>query len=213
MDKTTVEQPDSEEEDNDFWGWNKKFFLPKVPKTTLLVHKCQRQYEQKGVFNQISPCKCQQLGIYLIALGFEKGYTGVEMHSFLQGAFYYQPHLRLPFEVLTHWIQLEIHVKNYEFAIECLVKPYIKKSNKFASNDQCNEETKTETSNNSRPWLRGQASKTFKMNNQSLESDQLPLNKEQYYELLELLVFHLYLPHIGMSNTVKILKNNLPMST
>ena len=51
MDKTTVEQPDSEEEDNDFWGWNKKFFLPKVPKTTLLVHKCQRQYEQKGVFN------------------------------------------------------------------------------------------------------------------------------------------------------------------
>ena len=53
------------------------------------------------------------------------------MHHFLESAFYYQPHVRLPFDVLVKWIELEIYHKNYEFARECLIKPYIQKSNKF----------------------------------------------------------------------------------
>lgn len=72
-----------------------------------------------------SQCKCAILGHYLISIGFEQGYQSTEMYTFLEGAFYYQPNVRLPFDVLVKWIQMEIHLKNYEFAEECLIKPYI----------------------------------------------------------------------------------------
>ena len=61
------------------------------------------------------------------------GHFGEEMYTFLQNTFYFQPNIRLPFPILLTWIQLEIHHKNLEFAMECLIKPYIAQSNKFKS--------------------------------------------------------------------------------
>ena len=39
----------------------------------------------------------------------------------------------------------------------------------------------------------------------------MPLKNGQYYELLELLVFNIHLPNIGMSKTVSILQDEIPM--
>lgn len=59
------------------------------------------------------------------------GYTGPDMFHFLQGAFFFEPNIRLSFEVFVKWVQLEISCQNYEFAAEVLIKPYISQSTKF----------------------------------------------------------------------------------
>lgn len=60
--------------------------------------------------------------------------------------------------------------------------------------------------------MRGVGSKTFSMSGQpSNTSDVLPLTNQEYYTLLELLVFHVNLPMYGMSETVRLLKET-PMN-
>lgn len=61
---------------------------------------------------------------------------------------------------------------------------------------------------NSRPWLRGNASRTFGAVN---AEDTLPLKNSEYYELLELLTFNINLPNLGMSKTLQILQDEVPM--
>jgi hypothetical protein len=39
----------------------------------------------------------------------------------------------------------------------------------------------------------------------------LPLKNDQYYELLELLIFNIHLPNLGMSKTISILQDEIPM--
>jgi hypothetical protein len=95
---------------------------------------------------------------------------------------------------------MEIHHQNYDFASEFLIKPYIAKSNKFESTTG---QLVDQSLINSRPWLRGNASRTFGGGN-NLE-DNLPLKNSQYYELLELLIFNIHLPNLGMSKTLTIL--------
>lgn len=75
------------------------------------------------------------------------------------------------------------------------------------------EEAEANDQKNVRPWLRGQAAKTFNLHGDSVKttSDDLPLSNCQYYELMELLIFHIHLPHLGMAQTLHILKNELPM--
>jgi len=126
---------------------------------------------------------------------------------------------------------MEIHLKNYDFASECLIKSYIAKSNRYqpeADNVQgskgalskLGERSTKDGSNhafgsqsNVRPWLRGQAAKTFTLQGDPSKNlnDQLPLTNKQYYELMELLIFHIHLPDVGMSRTLRILKDELPM--
>ena len=140
-----------------YWGVNRS-----TGNDGLLLHKCQRAASDKVDGSEMQDCDCTMLGHYLIAIGHQKGLNGVKMHQFLQGAFYYQPHLRLPFSVLLAWIQLEIHVKNYEFASDSLIKPYILNSNKFKSETETvtqakenKDEDKKEDLSQVRPWLRG----------------------------------------------------------
>ena len=87
------------------------------------------------------------------------------MHEFLASGFYYLPAVRLPFEVMRYWIQLEIHFRNFEFASEFLIKPYINKSTKFNSLEDEQEQTEDPLSSVSdpRPWIKGNASKVFKL--------------------------------------------------
>ena len=106
---------------------------------------------------------------------------------------------------------MEIHNKNLEFAGECLIKPYISKSNKF-QDTKVKEEAAAPVEQNARPWLRGQASRTFSLTSQDNQQDLLPLSNEQYYELLELLIFHVNLPLHGMSQTIHLLKET-PMNS
>jgi len=154
--------------------------------------------------------------------------SGGDLFDFLENGFYYQPNIRLPFPVFLVWVQLELSKGNYEFASECLIKPYIQKSNCFqgesmeqekpsdASNSQF-EQSSSQVSS-SRPWLRGQGARTFGMSKSGFgssdfsdHSDKLPLSNPQYYQLLELLVFHVYLPSKGMSFTLSVLNDELPM--
>ena len=101
---------------------------------------------------------------------------------------------------------MEIHHQNYDFASECLIKPYIAKSNKF---EAIPGQQVDQSLLNSRPWLRGNASRIFGGANNS--EDNLPLKNNQYYELLELLIFNIYLPNLGMSKTLSILQDEIPM--
>ena len=98
------------------------------------MHKCQRMVSKgdAGSMNR-NVCECHRLGHFLISVGYELGYSGKQMYEFLQGSFYFQPNLRLPFPVFVKWVQLEISKGNYEFARECLVKQYIQKSNLLLS--------------------------------------------------------------------------------
>lgn len=65
---------------------------------------------------------------------------------------------------------MEIYLGNYEYASEALLKPYIQKSNKFDTGESVeNVDSKLI---NSRPWLRGNASRTFGGGN---SEDTLPL--------------------------------------
>jgi hypothetical protein len=72
----------------------------------------------------------------------------------MYNSFYFQPNIRLPFEVFVMWVQLEINKQNFEFAAEILIKPYISKSNIFI-NDKSKSIIKVEFENksNKRPWL------------------------------------------------------------
>ena len=127
----------------------------------------------------------------------------MSMLEFLQGAFYHQPNIRLPFEVFTQWVQLEIYKHNLEFAAEVLVKQYVAGSTKFKSEEEPSQPPTTEAPPvQSRPWLKGVGSTTFHMGQGSLQSqphDLLPLSTSQYYELLELLTFHINLPLYGLT--------------
>ena len=42
-------------------------------------------------------------------------------------------------------------------------------------------------------------------------NDLLPLSSQEYYELLELLIFNINLPNVGMAQTLKILQEDIPM--
>ena len=66
-----------------------------------------------------------QLGYYLICIQGQRGIHGNELYAALHNGFYHQPNIRLPFDVLALWIQLEIKHKNFEFISEVLIKPYI----------------------------------------------------------------------------------------
>jgi len=61
--------------------------------------------------------------------------------------------------------------------------------------------------------LRGQASRTFSLSENDRNSDDtLPLTNKEYYELIELLTFHIHLPLYGMSKAYHLLKE-IPMNT
>lgn len=67
----------------------------------------------------------------MIPIGYQLGYSGADMFAFLEGGFFFEANIRLPYNVFIKWVQLEIHCKNYDFASEVLIKPYIKRSTKF----------------------------------------------------------------------------------
>mmetsp|Transcript_13649 Transcript_13649/g.21369 ORF Transcript_13649/g.21369 Transcript_13649/m.21369 type:complete len:199 (-) Transcript_13649:166-762(-) len=126
---------------------------------------------------------------------------------------------------------MEVFCKNYEFANEGLIKPYIAKSGKFLSDEEPKQETEgpdllsqqkqaddsAAPVSNPRPWITGTASKQFKpsigkFNSQNWKSgDELPLSKEQYYELLEIQVFNVLLPWKGLTETLRYLQKEVPM--
>jgi len=69
---------------------------------------------------------------------------------------------------------MEITLKNYEFASECLIKSYITKSNQFQAEKHIDKQEEKPSSietpsdsSNVRPWLRGQGARAF-----SLQGDQ-----------------------------------------
>lgn len=111
---------------------------------------------------------------------------------------------------MRYWVNLEISLGNLEFASECLIKPYILKSNYLLQTQPKVDEPSKETDSIQKPWLRGQASRNF---GAKVDSDKLPLSRSQYYELLEMLVFQVQLPWKGMASALSLVQVDLPMAS
>jgi hypothetical protein len=161
-----------------------------------MLHNCMRNNE----------CECSQLCSYLIAIAFHRKESDIT--SFLQGGgFLNEPEIRMPFEPFMEWLQLEIYRGNYEKADE-LLRQYIFQSTRLKTESEST--SKQEYFKGMFGGMRHQRSMmgtgSFGMN---ITKD-LPLSKDEYYQLLELLVVYIWLPSKGYQETIAEI-NDLPM--
>lgn len=113
----------------------------------------------------------------------------------------------MPFDPFTEWIQLEIYRGNYERA-DNLLRQYIYQSTRLKTESESS--SKQEYYKGMFGGMKHQRSMmgagSFGMN---ITKD-LPLSKDEYYTLLELLVVYIWLPSKGYDETL-IEMNDLPM--
>ena len=104
----------------------------------------------------------------------------------------------MPFEPFTEWLQLEIYRGNYEKA-DSLLRQYISQSTRLKTESEST--SKQEYFKGMFGGMRQQRSMmgsgSFGMN---ITKD-LPLSKDEYYQLLELLVVYIWLPFKGFHET------------
>ena len=170
----------------------RRYFLP-AGTASLPLHSCNRD----------AKCDCGLLTSYLLAIGFARQERDVG--GFLESNGVFEPQLRLPFEQFIEWIQLEVYRGHHEKADE-LLRNYIFHSTRLrAHRDEENSEYKSMWSSIRKPGFGSLGSGNLGSN-----SRDLPLAKEEYYELLELLVFYILLPSKGYSETKRQMQQ-LPM--
>ena len=88
--------------------------------TSVMLHKCDRD----------SKCNCIRLGTFLLSVMHQRGDTE-DLEQKLSKLYFFEPTTRLPFKLISTWIQLEIHEGHFSEAEE-LLKTYICKSTKLS---------------------------------------------------------------------------------
>ena len=112
----------------------------------------------------------------------------------------------MPFEQFIEWLQLEIYRGQFDKADEML-RDYIFQSTRLRTEAASEEgkEYKSMWSSMRKPGFGG-----FGNSSLSSAARDLPLSKQEYYDLLELLVFYILLPSKGYTETKRQMQT-LPM--
>ncbi|CDW88440.1 UNKNOWN [Stylonychia lemnae] len=187
--------------DNKFVSIRNTYRQPTETQAGRLMHACSR----------LQTCDCNVLCQYLISIAHHL--NEIDVKQFLESQFYIESELRLPFDAFLYWIQLEISRSNFEYAAY-LIKNYISQSTRL---EQQNESANANMIGGGKDagqnqYYRGLfgGMRGFNSYTNAQQNKDLPLSKDQYFKLLELLIFFVILPHLGMQHTFQQLKE-LPM--
>ena len=173
----------------------RRYFPPASgQRSSLPVHSCNRDPQ----------CDCGLLTSYLLALAFQR--QEKQVSSFLESNGVHEPSLRMPFDQFLEWLQLEIYRGQLEKADEML-RDYIFQSTRLRTEAAAEEgkEYKSMWSSMRKPGFGGFGSSSL-----ASAARDLPLSKQEYYDLLELLVFYILLPSKGFTETKRQMQT-LPM--